>query len=75
MKYMGGGILVLGGIVLAVWLAVWVMLAGGIIQAVDAWGDNTDKVVWGIVRAVLWELGTIPGILLAAIGVAIASDD
>lgn len=35
----------------AIWLGIWYMLVGGIAQAVDNWGGDTQTVTWGIVRA------------------------
>ena len=66
-----GVLLVLIGVFLAIYLSVWVMLVGGIAQAVDSWGVDNHATVWGIVRAVLCEIGLVPGILLMAIGRAL----
>ena len=75
MKYIIGGIFIIGGFALAAWLAIWVMLYGGIMASVNNWGIDDGAVVWGIVRAVLCEAGIIPGLGIAAIGFVICSKD
>ena len=62
-------IMVLGGLALAAWLSIYVMLYGGIMAAIDNWGSDTGATVWGIIRAVLFECGLIPGYILIAIGI------
>ncbi len=69
MKTISGLVLVVGGIVLAIWLCLVFMLYGGIMQAIDCWGTNNSAVVWGIIRAVLCEVGLLPGCLLVLFGV------
>lgn len=69
MKTIAGFVLILGGIALSIWLCLVVMLYGGIMQAVNCWGTNNSAVVWGIIRAVLCEVGLLPGYFLVIIGV------
>ena len=73
MKTVIGCLFIAGGLFLGIWLALYVMLYGGIMQAVDNWGVDKSAVVWGIIRAVFFEMGAIPGYLLAVIGVFIFS--
>ena len=61
-------VMILGGLALAFYLAIYVMLAGGIIQAIDGWGD-TSAVTWGIIKAIFFELGLIPGAILVWLGI------
>ena len=70
----GGIILILIGIALAGWLGVYVMLYGGIMAAITSWGISTSMVVWGIIRAIFFEFGTIPGLLLVIIGGSMLED-
>lgn len=68
MKAFLGLALVVFGIALMIWLALYVMLYGGIRQAINCWGVNNSAVVWGIIRAVLCEIGVIPGYLVVLFG-------
>jgi len=65
-----GLLLILGGIGLVFWLGIYVMLYGGIMAAVTNWGVNNSAVVWGIIRAVFFELGMIPGFIVVLVGKA-----
>lgn len=69
MKTIIGLLLVIGGIVLTIWLALIFMLYGGIMQAINCWGVNNSAVVWGIIRAIFFEVGLIPGYIMVAFGV------
>ncbi len=71
MKTILGLTLVIAGIALAIWLPLVVMLYGGIMQAVHCWGVDNSAVVWGIIRAVLCEVGVLPGYLVVIFGVKI----
>lgn len=68
MKTIIGLALILIGICLGLWLSIYIMLYGGIMQAISNWGMDNSKVVWGIIRAVFFEAGFIPGWLLIALG-------
>lgn len=70
MKNVCGVIIALAGIALMFYLVLVVMLYGGIMQAVNSWGVNNSAVVWGIIRAVLCEIGIIPGWILVFISVS-----
>ena len=56
------------GLGLAAYLGIYFMLYGGIMQAINNWGINTPLVVWGIIRAVFFEIGALPGIVIAYFG-------
>lgn len=66
--------IVLAGIAFGVYLCLYVMLYGGIMQAVENWGIDNSKVVWGIIRAVLFEVGIIPAYIIGFLGVCIWPD-
>ena len=68
MKTVLGIILILAGLVLAAYLSLYVMLYGGIIQALDGWGVDNADVALGIIRAVLFSMGAIPGYILMFAG-------
>lgn len=68
MKTLFGIVIIIIGIVVAIWLSLYVMLYGGIMQAVSCWGSDDSAVVWGIIRAVLSGVGVVPGYLLIFIG-------
>ncbi len=55
---------IIGSCALGGYIAIYLMLYGGIMQAINNWGINNGAVVWGIIRAIFCELGTIPAILL-----------
>ena len=66
-KVVVGLILIIASIAVGIWLCLWVMLYGGIMQAIENWGINNSAVVWGIIKAIFFEVGMIPayfGILL-----------
>lgn len=73
MKTVFGILLMVGGIAFGVWLCIWVMLYGGIMQAVENWGVSNSAVVWGIIRAVLCRFGLIPGWLIAWTGAEVVA--
>ena len=66
-----GVFVILVAIALGIWLVLWVMLYGGIMQAITNWGTDNYAVVWGIIRAVFFELGVLPAYLLASVGIAL----
>ncbi len=66
-----GIVLMCGGFAFAIWLPLWAMLYGGIMQAIDNWGVDNGAVVRGIIRAVLFEVGVVPGYLAILIGLYI----
>jgi len=47
------------GILFGIWLCLYVMLYGGIMQAINNWGIDNSAVVWGIIRAIFFEMGAI----------------
>ena len=63
-----GIFLILFAVVLGLYLAVDVLLYSGIMQSVNNWGINNSMVVWGIIRALFFEIGAIPSVLIGAIG-------
>lgn len=56
-----GNLIILASVILGIWLSIWVMFAGGIMQVVDGvqTGVGSD-IAWGIVRIVFSEVGAIP---------------
>lgn len=69
MKVIIGLILIIASIVFGVWLGLWIMLYGGIMQAIENWGIDNSAVVWGIIRAVFSQLGAIPAYFGIFIGI------
>lgn len=70
-KAVVGLIVVVASIVLGIWLCLWVLLYGGIMQAIENWGVNNSVVVWGIIKAVFFEMGMIPAYIGILIGMHI----
>ena len=68
MKNVIGLLLIVIAVALGFWLSIYVMLYGGIMQAVENWGVNNSAVVWGIIRAVFFQIGVVPAYILGAIG-------
>lgn len=68
-----GLLLIIIGIVLGMWLGVVVMLYGGIMQVVTNWNVDTSLVVWGIIRAIFFEIGLYIGWFVVLIGAAIVA--
>ena len=66
--------LIIASIILSIWLCIWVMLYGGIMQAIENWGINNSTVVWGIIKAVFFEIGLIPGYLGVLVGMKFLED-
>lgn len=56
-----GNLIIIASIILGIWLTIWVMLAGGIMQIVDGVqaGIGSD-IAWGIVKIIFCEIGMIP---------------
>lgn len=63
-----GLLLIAGAVVLGVWLSIYILLYGGIMQAVENWGVNNSAVVWGIIKAALYELGIVPAYIVGKFG-------
>ena len=72
MKIVLGVIVIAAAVILGAWLSIWIMLYGGIMQAIENFGVDNSAVVWGIIRAVFFSLGAIPGYVLGLIGYGIA---
>ena len=68
------GVLIIGGIIFAAWLSLFYLLYGGIMQAINSWGVSNTDVVWGIIKAVFFECGLIPGYLAVLLGIAALED-
>jgi hypothetical protein len=73
-KVLIGLILVVASIALGVWLCLWVMLYGGIMQAIENWGVNNSAVVWGIIKAIFFEVGMIPAYFGVLLGIFFLKD-
>ena len=69
-----GLILVVASIALGIWLCLWVMLYGGIMQAVENFGTDNSATVWGIIKAVFSSLGMIPGYFGVLFGMFLLKD-
>lgn len=67
-------ILILASIALGIWLCLWVLLYGGIMQAVENFGTNNSAVVWGIIKAIFSTVGMIPTYIGVAIGYTMLQD-
>ena len=67
-KVIVGLILIVTSIALGIWLCLWVLLYGGIMQAIENWGVNNSAVVWGIIKAVFFQIGFIPSYIGICIG-------
>lgn len=66
-----GVCIIVFGWALALWLGLYVMLYGGIMSAVENWGVNNSAVVWGIIRAVFFEVSFLIAWFLTAIGAGV----
>ncbi len=66
-----GVVLIIASIVFGIWLCLWVMLYGGIMQAVGNSQVNDSAVVWGIIRAIFFGIGIIPAWIGIVIGLAL----
>lgn len=72
MKKFLATIIVLLGIGLGLYLGIYVLLYGGIMQVINNIDPlNKSQLVWGIIRALLCELGIIPVQLGIIIGSSI----
>lgn len=71
-----GALIMIASVILGIWLSVWVMLAGGIIQIVNGvqTGIGSD-IAWGIIRILFSEIGSIPMIIGWVIGIVIRDWD
>ena len=59
MKVILGLLLILAGLAALGYVGIYVMLYGGIMAAVNNWGVDNGAVVWGIIRAVFFEVGCL----------------
>lgn len=71
-----GNLIIIASIILGIWLTIWAMLAGGIMQIVDGVqaGIGSD-IAWGIVKIIFCEIGMIPMWIGCFIGGLIKLDD
>lgn len=68
-----GIIIMFASIVFSFWLAIGVMLVGGIVQVVEGIQiGNGAMIGWGVARAILFELGFIPAWIGMIIGVFVS---
>lgn len=70
MRNIIGIVVIVIGIALAVYGGLVLMLYGGIMQALNAWGVDNAVVAWGIIRAIFTSLGFLPGYIVILIGYA-----
>jgi len=78
MKFIGkiiGIILFIAGIIGALVLSLYTMLAGGIASLITGiqLGGNAMLIATGIVRILFFEVGMVPGILVSILGVLLYS--
>ncbi len=77
MKVIVGFLLIIAGVALGLYVGVWLMLIGGIIQFVDAIKVDpvdTSGVAWGVVRVLFASAaGGFAGWALALVGVGVLS--
>lgn len=71
-----GNLIIIASIILGIWLTVWVMLAGGIVQIVNGvqTGLGSD-IAWGIIKVIFCEIGIIPTWIGCFIGGLLKLDD
>lgn len=70
-KRVVGIVLILASIAFGLWFCLWVMLYGGLMQAVENWGLNNSAVVWGIIKAIFFSIGMIPAYIGVCIGMSL----
>lgn len=60
-----GNLIKIIAVLFGFWLSICVMLAGGLIQAIEGFqaGDVATG-VWGAIRAIFFEFGMIPAYIL-----------
>lgn len=52
-------------VLFGIWLSIWIMLFGGIVQAIEGFKiGNTSMGIMGVIKAVFFETGTIPAYVL-----------
>lgn len=71
MKTLIGLLCIVGGTILAAYLSFVWLLYGGIMQAITNWQISNSAVVIGILKAVFFGVGLIPGALVIAVGLAL----
>ena len=64
-----GVFLVVLGICVGFYLGIYYMLYGGLLQVINYWGIDNGMVVWGIIRAMFFEVGCLLGYPLILLGV------
>ncbi len=73
-----GWILAIGGVLIGLWIGVWVMFIGGIIEvvtALKATDINAFMLAWGIVRIMFAGfVGWFCGIFVTGMGIALLKD-
>lgn len=78
MKVILGFLLILAGIVLGLYVGVWLMFVGGIIAIVDAVQADPvsgSAVAWGIVRIIFASfVGYLASLVLIVPGIKISND-
>ena len=76
MKKCFGILLILLGIALGGYLALYLMLYGGICQIIDGLNPVMAKdIALGVIRVLFSELGIIPGYILGYWGLILAFED
>lgn len=68
-----GVLIVLGGVVLGVWIDVFVMLFGGIqliVAGLNADPMNSSDIGWGVIHLVFCGIGAIVAVVVVMLGAA-----
>lgn len=78
MKVLIGVLLILAGIVIGLWLGVWVLFIGGIIDIINQIKSpefNGMVIAWGIVKIMIASgVGTLSAMVLIIPGFAMVAD-
>ena len=70
-----GVFLIFAGFAFGLWLCLYVMLYGGIMEAITHWGTDHSAVVWGIMMVVFCPITGLPAYVLIVCGLALIDDD
>lgn len=74
MKKIIGLLIILVGIGFGIWLGLYVMLYGGIVQIISNINPiNASGLALGVIRAILFEIGFIPTYVGVIIGMTMIS--
>jgi len=57
------------------WLSLVVMLYGGIVGAAESYGIDNKTFAWNVIKALLFECGVIPGMIVMWLGLFVMAQD